>query len=63
MVRVDLLLHALNVRANLWMLAEFEKVQIVNVSSRNLVDHLMKGIEYASCFEGAAADSPLVSRT
>ena len=33
------------------MLAEFEKVQIVNVSNRNLVDHNMKGIEYASCFE------------
>ena len=45
------------------MLAEFEKVQIVNVSNRNLADHLMKGIVYASCFEGAAADSPLVSRT
>jgi len=33
------------------MIAEFEKVQIVNVSNRNLVDHNMKGIEYASCFE------------
>ena len=33
------------------MLAEFEKVQIVNVSNRNLVDHQMKGIEYASCFD------------
>ena len=31
------------------MLAESEKVQIV--SNRNLVDHHMKGIEYASCFE------------
>ena len=51
MVRVDLLLHALNVCANLWMLAESEKVQIVNVSNRNLVDHHMKGIEHASCFE------------
>jgi hypothetical protein len=33
------------------MLAESEKVQIVNVSNGNLVDHNMKGIEYASCFE------------
>ena len=33
------------------MLAEFEKVQIVNVSNRNLVDHHMKGIECASFFE------------
>ncbi len=36
---------------NLWMLAEFEKFQIVNVINGNLVDHNMKGIEYASCFE------------
>ena len=33
------------------MLAEFEKFQIVNVINGNLVDHNMKGIEYASCFE------------
>jgi hypothetical protein len=29
------------------MLAEFEKFQIVNVINGNLVDHNMKGIEYA----------------
>jgi hypothetical protein len=33
------------------MITEFEKIQIVNVSNRNLVDHNMKGIEYAICFE------------
>ena len=60
------------------MLPESEKVQIVNVSNRNLVDHHMKGdmslshetsdmsLSHESPYSsriGAAADIPLVSRT